>query len=63
VVLEAKLNNPNIVGHNDFLEPTRILIMRITACHINSQPMLDFYVKVKVGHIKCIPIKLMWMYI
>jgi hypothetical protein len=61
VVLEATLNNSNIVGHIYFLEPTLILIMRINVGHSNSQPMLNFYLSVYVGHIKCIPIKLMWV--
>ena len=26
---KTTLNRPNIVGHNDFLEPTLVLIMRI----------------------------------
>ena len=39
--LKGALNSHIIVGQNNFLEPTTILIMRINANHINSQFTLE----------------------
>ena len=35
------LNSPNIVGHSNFLEPTLILIKKISMGHINYPPTLS----------------------
>ena len=37
------LNSPNIVGHNDILDPTQALIMRINMGYINFQLTLNFW--------------------
>ena len=31
-----------LLGHNKFLEPTLILMMRIDVDHINFQPIMNF---------------------
>ena len=38
-----------IMGHNNFLEPTRILIMRISVGHIIFQPTTKFLVEIYRG--------------
>jgi hypothetical protein len=36
-----------------FLEPTIILVIEISVTHIDSQPMLNFYYIISVGHNNC----------
>ena len=40
--LIVALENPIIVGHNNFLEPMLLLIMRINVEHINYKTTLNF---------------------
>ena len=48
------------MGHNNFLEPTLILTLRINVGHIIFQPMLTFQEKISVGHSNYFPRKFMW---
>ena len=56
-------NNHVIVGHNNPLEITLILILRISVGHVNVQPMPNLQFRRRVGHIKFFPRKLMWVII
>ena len=40
-IIKNTLNNPITVGHNNFVEPTLILITRISVGHINFEPTLN----------------------
>ena len=46
--IEYTVNSPNIVGHDDFLEPMLILIMWINVGHINFQPQ-GVHLKLRSG--------------